>query len=398
MERDLRVLFFVEGYTDIRFVVGLSSICRLVVAVPSRPYVESGLKQRLAQSSASLRVDEINGGRVGFQLRSFVYLWQRARDFDVILSQEALRGSLNANVIGALQRVPVVMSMGSSPVESFRCRRIRRQINWSKAVLGETVIWTLLRINGRLAARCLGIGPYLHDVAARFCPRTQIGLHHGVDTDYFRPADHAERAELRRKLDLPVEKFMIFCSSRISHEKDPETVLKAAALARTRGLDAVLINLGGGYKEFLHLAGQLHLPEAGSWVLGRPAAHPMTELADYFRAADVLAQASLAEGLGFSPLEALACGTPVVATAVGGMAVQLKGYARLTPLRDPEAMAEQFLWVRANPDQARAQALQGREFVIREWNRQKAFVDLLSVLETVVRKEQVADKRKRNGN
>jgi len=78
--------------------------------------------------------------------------------------------------------------------------------------------------------------------------------------------------------------------------------------------------------------------------------------------------------------------------------VQLKGYARLTPLRDPEAMAEQFLWVRANPDQARAQALQGREFVIREWNRQKAFVDLLRVLETVVRKEQVADKRKRNGN
>ncbi len=114
MERHLRVLFFVEGYTDIRFVVGLSSICRLVVAVPSRPYVESGLKQRLAQSSASLRVDEIDGGRLGFQLRSFVYLWQRARDFDVILSQEALRGSLNANVIGALQDVPVVMSMGSS--------------------------------------------------------------------------------------------------------------------------------------------------------------------------------------------------------------------------------------------------------------------------------------------
>jgi glycosyltransferase involved in cell wall biosynthesis len=94
--------------------------------------------------------------------------------------------------------------------------------------------------------------------------------------------------------------------------------------------------------------------------------------------------ASLAEGAAFSTLEALACGTPVVATEVGGMAVQLAGHARLTPRRDPEAMAAQFLWIASHEEEARAQAVQAREnYVIPEWNRRKAFQDLESVLRRV---------------
>jgi glycosyltransferase involved in cell wall biosynthesis len=383
MNPKLKILFFVEGFTDIRFVVGLSEICELTMAVPSRQYAESGLKERVAQSGATLVVDEIPGGRVAFQSRSLKYLWQRARQFDVILSQEVLRGSFNANLAGLLRGVPVVTYMGIAPVEYFRCRRERGRIGLVKALAGEGAIRFLMTVNGRLAARCLGMGPYLRDVAARYCARSLVGLYYGVDTDYFCPADEEERRELRRRRDLPEDKFIIFLSSRISHEKDPETVLQATALARAAGLDAVLINLGGGYKDFLKLANELDLPDAEQWVLGRPAAHPMTEVADYFRAADVMALGSLAEGAAYSTLEALSCGTPVVATKVGGMAVQLDGYARLPPRRDAQAMADEFLWISANPEEAHAQALRGREHVCREWNRQKAFSDLRTVLETV---------------
>jgi D-inositol-3-phosphate glycosyltransferase len=148
-------------------------------------------------------------------------------------------------------------------------------------------------------------------------------------------------------------------------------------------LNAVLLNLGGGYKDFVALAASLGLPDASQWVLGRPAAHPMTEVADYFRAADVVAQASLAEGLGLSTLEALACGTPVVATEVGGMAIALRGVARLTPRRDATAMALEFVWIARHREEARAQALQGREMVRREWSREKAFGDLARILNDV---------------
>jgi glycosyltransferase involved in cell wall biosynthesis len=188
---------------------------------------------------------------------------------------------------------------------------------------------------------------------------------------------------LRRQLDLPSASFVVFFSSRISHEKDPETVLRAVSLARDRGVDAVLLNLGGGWRDFLELAQRMGLRDSDRWVIGRPAAHPMTAVFEYFRAVDALAQASLAEGAAYSTLEALACGTPVVATAVGGMAMQLAGYARLVQRRDARVMADELVWIAAHRDEARAQALRGREYVVREWDREKAFADLAQVFDEV---------------
>jgi len=379
----LRVLFLVEGHTDIRFVAGLSEVCDLTLAVPARQYTDSGLKERVAREALGITVREIPGGRLAFQLGSLRWLLGAAPGFDVILAQELLRGALSANLAGRARGVPVVAFTALPPLEYFRCRRERLQIGPVGALAGEVAIRSLLRLNGAMATRCVALGDYLRGVASRYCPRCEIGLYYGVDTALFRPAGAAERAELRRRLDLPADRFVILLSSRISHEKDPETVLRAASIARSRGLDLLVLNLGGGHRAFLDLAQSLRLPDAAAWVAARPAVHPMHGLADYYRAADLLAQASLAEGLGLAPLEALACGVPVVATAVGGMAVTLAGRGRLTPRRDAGAMADEMLWVAAHREEARAQALQGREYVAREWERSKAFADLRRVLDEV---------------
>jgi glycosyltransferase involved in cell wall biosynthesis len=383
----LKVLFFVEGFTDIRFVVGLSEICELTLAVPSRTYQASGLAQRIAESGAAVTVATIAGGRLGFQARSLGFLLRHGGKFDVILAQEMLRGALNANLAGILRRVPVIAFMALAPAEYFRCRRERGQISRLTWLLGDTVIRTLMCVNGRLATRCVALGPYLVELAQRYCSRVEIGRYYGVDTDRFRPATHAERTHLRQRWQLPKGRFLVFFSSRISHEKDAETVLRATALARAQGLDAVVLNLGGGYRDFLQLARTLHLSDVDGWVIGGPALHPIHEVADVFRAADVVALASLAEGLGLSTLEALACGTPVVATAVGGMAVQLQGWARLTPRRDAEAMAREIMWVAGHREQARAQALAAREhLIVPQWNRAKTFAELEQVFADVARR------------
>jgi glycosyltransferase involved in cell wall biosynthesis len=382
----LRVLFFVEGFTDIRFVVGLSEICDLTMVVPARAYEESALRTRVAASRARVTVHAMEGGRVAFQLRSLAHLWRIAGNFDVMLSQEMLRGSLNATLIGRMRGVPVVATVSMPAVEYFRCRRERGRIGRAEAWAGEAIIRTLLAVNGRLTTACLALGPYLMDVVARSCKRVEPGYYYGVDTQVFRPADAAERAALRQRLSLPADKFLIVLASRISHEKDPETVLEAVARARANGLDALLLNLGGGYQEFLDLAASMHISDARQWVLGRPAAHPMHELADYYRAADALVQGSLAEGLGLSPLEALACETPVVATAVGGMAAHLGHYASLTPRRDADAMACALLAIAADPTGAHRQASRGREYVCREWSRDKAFGELRRSLTRAARR------------
>jgi glycosyltransferase involved in cell wall biosynthesis len=378
-----RTLFFVEGFTDIRFVVGLSEICDLTMAVPACAYEASDLKARVAASGARLQVHEIAGGRASFQLRSLAYLWRHVADFDVVLSQEMLRGSLNATLAGAWRGVPVATVMCLPPIEYFRCRRERRRIGAVAAWAGETVIRLLMAINGRLASRCIALGPYLRELASRSCPRVEAGYYYGVDVRTFHPADAEERAALRRQLQLPSNAFLIVLASRISHEKDPETVLQAVARARTRGLDAVLLNLSGGYEEFLSLARALAIPDASRWVLGRPAVHPMHELASYIRTADALVQGSLEEGLGLSPLEALACEVPVVATRVGGMAAHLGEYASLTPRRDADAMADALMRIAADPHAARAQARRGREYVCREWSRDRAFRELHRTLSDV---------------
>jgi glycosyltransferase involved in cell wall biosynthesis len=169
----------------------------------------------------------------------------------------------------------------------------------------------------------------------------------------------------------------------MSHEKDPETMLWAVALMRARGRDAVVLNLGGGFREFLDLAQRNHGADALQWTMGRPAVHPMDGLADYYRACDVVVQASLEEGLGYSPLEALACGTPVVATAVGGLNEALPGFAQLTPRLDPVAMADALMAVAADPASALEQALAGRDHVAREYSSTKAFADLERALREV---------------
>lgn len=368
-----KILFLVEGFTDIRFVSGLDGVCDLTMVVPAGPFRSSKLDERMRDEGLGTPVFELPGGRLAYQARSFAWLWRNLRGFDAILCQELLRGTLNATLVGRAKGVPAVATMMLPAVEYFRCRRERRLSGPVAAFAGESVIKSLLHVNGRLVARCMALGPYLLDVARRYCPWAEPGHYYGVDLARFRPADAEERRALRARFGLPQGIFLVLFASRMSHEKDPETALRAVAGIRARGTDSAILNLGGGFKDFVALAAQLGLPESERWVLGRAAVHPLRELADYFRCVDAVCQASLEEGLSLSTHEALACGTPVAATAVGGMAVALPGRARLAPRRDVGAMTDALWGIARDAAGARAQALSARPWVEMNSSRETAF-------------------------
>ncbi|WP_329788750.1 D-inositol-3-phosphate glycosyltransferase [Lentzea sp. DG1S-22] len=147
----------------------------------------------------------------------------------------------------------------------------------------------------------------------------------GVDLDRFTPGD---RGEARRSLDVPQDAVVLAFVGRIQPLKAPDVLLRAAAemLVRDPGLRSRLVVLivggpsGSGAerpKALEELAGQLRITDVVRFLPPQPG----PALAQVYRAADLVAVPSHNESFGLVALEAQACGTPVVAAAVGGLPV-----------------------------------------------------------------------------
>jgi D-inositol-3-phosphate glycosyltransferase len=140
----------------------------------------------------------------------------------------------------------------------------------------------------------------------------------GVDHAFFSPGD---RRGARRALNIDDDRPILLFAGRIQPLKGLDVAIGAlSALNRT---DAQLVVVGGpsGPEGEAHMAGCRQLvDDAGlaNRVIFRPP-QPHHLLSSYYRAADVCLVPSRSESFGLVALEAAACGTPVVAAAVGGL-------------------------------------------------------------------------------
>jgi D-inositol-3-phosphate glycosyltransferase len=147
----------------------------------------------------------------------------------------------------------------------------------------------------------------------------------GVDLARFVPGD---RAATRRALGIAADAVVLAFVGRIQPLKAPDVLLRAAAelLRRDPGLRSRLVVLVAGGPSGSGLAEPTALQELGAAlgiadVLRFLPPQPGDGLVDVYRAADVVAVPSHNESFGLVALEAQACGTPVVATRVGGLPV-----------------------------------------------------------------------------
>jgi D-inositol-3-phosphate glycosyltransferase len=141
----------------------------------------------------------------------------------------------------------------------------------------------------------------------------------GVDHAFFSPG---HRPQARRALGLPEDRPVLLFVGRIQPLKGARVAVEALARLEDRH-GAVLVVVGGpsGPRGEDELAG-LHslVDELGLGASVRfvpPQRHEM--LSTYYRSADVCLVPSRSESFGLVALEAAACGTPVVASAVGGL-------------------------------------------------------------------------------
>ncbi|SPH24467.1 D-inositol 3-phosphate glycosyltransferase [Defluviimonas aquaemixtae] len=154
--------------------------------------------------------------------------------------------------------------------------------------------------------------------SAAYLERAPVVILHGIDTKGFSPA--GDRAAVRRKLGLPEDHMILGCYGRIRAQKGTDAFVEAAFSLLPERPDVTALVMGRateghegfltGLKEKVAAAGLSErirfLPEV-----------PVHAMADWYRALDLYVAPQRWEGFGLTPIEAMACGVPVVATRVG---------------------------------------------------------------------------------
>lgn len=171
----------------------------------------------------------------------------------------------------------------------------------------------------------------------------------GVDLERFHPKDPAAA---RQRLGLPLHSPILLWVGRLEKLKGVDILISAVAQLDER--DFTLLIVGGderadGLKAELQAQAKVTGIAENVRFVG---AVKHEDLPDYYSAADVCVVPSYYESFGLVAVEAMACGTPVVASRVGGLVSTVidgvSGY--LIPWRCPEPFAEKLEVLLNNPE------------------------------------------------
>ena len=191
----------------------------------------------------------------------------------------------------------------------------------------------------------------------------------GVDTTRFYPIPADEAREF---IGVDKSRYIVLFVGRIEPLKGLETLIRAISFKKASQLeDITLVVIGGDpnvsqekmSKEMAKIQKLSDELSMGRTVvfLGKQA---QDTLPYYYSAADVLVVPSHYESFGMVALEAMACGTPVIASEVGGLAYLVKdgetGYH--VPDQDPDALCEKLMDIFDDPDHTRKMGLHAVEY------------------------------------
>jgi glycosyltransferase involved in cell wall biosynthesis len=214
---------------------------------------------------------------------------------------------------------------------AYNWRRKQKIFSTSRLYVATPCRWLMEKIEQSLLVPAI--------VEARIIPN-------GIDLSIFRPGD---KAAARSALDIPQEALVVLfaaTSLRQNMWKDYRTVEAgiALAVARIGERNLLFIALGedGPAQEKAGPAAMRFVPYQTD-----PAA-----VARYYQAADVYVHAARADTFPNTVLEAQACGTPAVATAVGGIPEQVEDGRNgfLVPAGDARALAERLTRLLSDPE------------------------------------------------
>jgi glycosyltransferase involved in cell wall biosynthesis len=141
-----------------------------------------------------------------------------------------------------------------------------------------------------------------------------------VDTGQFHPVNRQEQQGLRARLGLPVEGKIIIYTGRLVSYKGLPLLLRIWRDMETIHNDATLVLVGSGGLDIENCEAELRDFVAENSLQERVIFTGAVEnVQEYLQAADIFVFPTEKEAFGISVIEAMACGLPVITSAVGGL-------------------------------------------------------------------------------
>lgn len=299
------------------------------------------------------------------------FRWSLAKTFrrtvsefrpDVVFATWAYPDGWAAVQLGRKAGLPVVLKVHGSDVLELDKHPSRRRGTVEALCRADRVV----AVSRDLARKVIELG----------APPERIHLiYNGVDNQVFHPSD---RTQARHRLGLDPDRPALLYVGNLVPVKGPDILLDACGLLAKLGVRFDLHVIGKG-----PLRPTLERQAVDHGIADRTRFHGTIahdQLPDWFRAATMLVLPSRSEGVPNVLLEASACGTPFVASRVGGIPeVAHLGASRLVPVGEPPQLADAIAEILSHPPTPPAGQV-GRTHA-------KAAQELVAVFESALRKD-----------
>lgn len=296
---------------------------------------------------------------LSFLFGALGWLLKHGAEYDAIHAHLAGSPALAAAAAGRFLGKPVVVKLGGG-------RGIGELAVSSRSALGRLKLGLL----SRMKPHVLAVVPDLAEEARERLGATVEVLPNGVDAERFKPVSASERAALRGRLGWSGTVFLY--TGRLSWEKRLPWFARLWDEAACKESSLVLVGEGPDKPQ---------LEEVASASFGRiKILPPVPDTAPLYAAADVFVLPSVSEGLSNSLLEAMASGTAILASAVGGTRETVEnGVTGLLFEKDDEKALKSKVSELEAPGRRAELGAKAREAALRRYSLERVTARLLEL-------------------